>query len=66
MINMFGWKRGCVGRVSLHQQKPSAQCHFDILLQLRSATVHSKNNQPKGSVVFTRLEGVLTIGGMGR
>ena len=42
MTNRFGWKWGCVAGVSLHQQKPAAQCHFDILQQLKPATVHSK------------------------
>ena len=35
MINRFGWKRGCVGGVSVHQRKPAAQCHFHILQQLK-------------------------------
>ena len=35
---------GGVGGVSLHQQKPAGQFHFNILLQLKSATVHSKTS----------------------
>ena len=57
MINRFGWRRGCVGAVSVHQRKSVAQCHFDILQQLKAAMVHSKTNQPWGSVVFTRSGG---------
>ena len=30
--------------LSLHQQKPTAQVHFDILQQLKSAKVHSKSS----------------------
>ena len=33
-----------LGGVSVHQRKPVAQCHFDILQQLRSAMVHSKTS----------------------
>ena len=33
---------GCVG--SLHQQKPAAYFHFDILQQLKSATVHRETS----------------------
>ena len=43
--------------VSLHQQKPAAQCHFDILQQLKSATVHSKTSLREASL-FTWSEGV--------
>ena len=64
MINRFGWKRGCVGGVSLHQRKATAQCHFNILQQLKSAMVHSKTSLRE--VSSSRSEGVLTIGGMGR
>ena len=40
MTNRFGWKQGCGVGVSLHQQeKPAAQCHFDILQQLKAVTV---------------------------
>ena len=44
MTNRFAWKRGCVGGVSLHRQKPAAQCHFDTLQQLKSVTMHSKTS----------------------
>ena len=30
--------------VSFRQHKPAAQCHFDILQQLKSATVHNKTS----------------------
>ena len=50
MTNGFGWKRGSVGGVSLHHQKPAAQCHFDILQQLKSATVHSKTSLREASL----------------
>ena len=49
MVNRFGWKRGCVGGVSLHQRKPAAQCHFDISQKLKSATVHSKTSLREAS-----------------
>ena len=55
---------GCVGGVSLHQRKPAAQCHFNILQQLKSAMVHSKTSLREVSSSWS--EGVLTIGGMGR
>ena len=28
----------------MHQRKPVAQCHFDILQRLKSAMVHSKTS----------------------
>ena len=49
MINRFGWKRTCVGGVSLHQRKPAAQCYFDILQQLKSAIVHRKTSLREAS-----------------
>ena len=36
--------------MSSHQQKPAAQCHFDILQQLKSATVHSKTSLGEASL----------------
>ena len=49
MINRFGWKRGCVGGVSVHPRKPAAQCYFHILQQLKSAMVHSKTSLREAS-----------------
>ena len=60
MTDRFGWKQGFVEGVSLQQQKPTAQFHFDILQQLKSVTV-AQQNQPQGSVIFTWREGVLAI-----
>ena len=62
MTNRFGWR---VGGVSLHQQKPKAQIHFDILQQLKSAKVHSKTSLSEASSLSAG-RGVLTIAGIRR
>ena len=62
MTNRFGWR---VGGVSLHQQKPIAHYHFDILQQLKFAKVHSKTSL-REVLSLHGGRGVLIIAGIGR
>ena len=45
-MQQFGTQIGLGGTVgvSLHQQKPAAQCQFDILQQLKPVTVHNRTS----------------------
>ena len=40
----------CWECVSLHQQNPAVQCHFDILQQLKSVTLDSKTSLREASL----------------